>query len=139
MSENQATVWILGDQLLVNHPALRAAEVEHGRAAVQVLMIESRQRSRRLPYHRKKLVLLFSAMRHYASRLEEAGYQVDYRKTDTFSEGLKRHVRGTFAGADLLHGGQRLRRPTFSRDQAGECGRRPGDRAPQHPVLDGTA
>ena len=74
------SVWILGDQLLVDHPALTAAEQTAGR------------RNARLPYQRKKLVLLFSAMRHYAEELRQQGWQVDHLKAETTAEGLLRHV-----------------------------------------------
>jgi deoxyribodipyrimidine photolyase-related protein len=77
MSDERASVWILGDQLLARHPALAAAEQEHARENLRVVLIESSSRTRRLPYQRKKLVLLFSAMRHYAEELRTQGYAVD--------------------------------------------------------------
>ncbi len=87
------TVWILGDQLLDSHPALlKAEEVAQG-GEIRVLLVESKQRLRRLPYQRKKLVLLFSAMRHYAARLRDRGYTVDYRMVDRFSQGMEAHLR----------------------------------------------
>ena len=69
------TIWILGDQLLRDHPALVAAVAPNGQSSaagdgVNVLLIESDARARRLPYQRKKLTLLFSAMRHYAEYLQ---------------------------------------------------------------------
>jgi deoxyribodipyrimidine photolyase-like uncharacterized protein len=67
------SVWILGDQLLAEHPALIAAEgIAGDRARVRVLLVQSLSRTRKLPYQRKKLVLLFSAMRHYAARAARA-------------------------------------------------------------------
>jgi deoxyribodipyrimidine photolyase-related protein len=45
-----------------------------------------------LPYQRKKLVLLFSAMRHYAADLRRQGYAVDYIQAPTFLDGLGQHV-----------------------------------------------
>ncbi len=86
------SVWILGDQLLRSHPALLAAERLADCSRMRVLLIESEQRKARLPYHRKKLVLLISAMRHYAEELRSLGYTVDYVRAPTVLEGLRRHV-----------------------------------------------
>lgn len=86
------SVWILGDQLLAHHPALAAAEQAAGRGQVRAVLVESAARSRRLPYQRKKLVLLFSAMRHYAEDLRSQGWQVDYRQAETMLAGLQAHV-----------------------------------------------
>jgi len=86
------TVWILGDQLINNHPALSLAEEQAGKDQVVILLIESEARARRLPYQRKKLVLLFSAMRHFAEKLLNAGYQLDYRRAPNTSGALIDHV-----------------------------------------------
>lgn len=86
------TVWILGDQLLREHPALVAAEAQASRAQIRVVLVESEHRKQKLPYQRKKLVLLISAMRHYAEELRAAGYTVDYRHATTVLDGLRQHV-----------------------------------------------
>jgi deoxyribodipyrimidine photolyase-related protein len=91
-NNNRVSVWILGDQLLARHPALLAAERGHARENVRVVLVESVARTRRLPYQRKKLVLLFSAMRHYAAELRVQGYAVDYVQAPTFLDGLSRHI-----------------------------------------------
>jgi len=41
-------------------------------------MIESMGIARRRPYHKQKLTLVWSAMRHFAQELGELGYEVDY-------------------------------------------------------------
>jgi deoxyribodipyrimidine photolyase-related protein len=87
------TVWILGDQLLHKHPALIAAEQQVNRDQLVILMIESQARVRRLPYQRKKLVLLFSAMRHYAEQLRSSGFQVDYRISPDTVTAIKKHIQ----------------------------------------------
>jgi deoxyribodipyrimidine photolyase-related protein len=87
----RATIWILGDQLLPTHPALAAATAV-GAADVRVVMVESASRMARLPYHRKKLVLLLAAMRHYAALLRSQGYAVDYIQAPTALAGLRQHV-----------------------------------------------
>ncbi len=86
------TVWILGDQLLREHPALLAAQAQASRAQIRVVLVESEQRKQKLPYQRKKLVLLLSAMRHYAEELRATGYTVDYRRAATVLDGLRQHV-----------------------------------------------
>jgi deoxyribodipyrimidine photolyase-related protein len=45
-------------------------------------------RAARLPYQRKKLVLLFSAMRHYADKLQEQGYGVEILRAADMLSGL---------------------------------------------------
>jgi deoxyribodipyrimidine photolyase-related protein len=42
-------------------------------------MIESKARGSLLRYHQIKLVLVYSAMRHFAAELRESGWVVDYR------------------------------------------------------------
>ncbi|MBK8988507.1 MAG: cryptochrome/photolyase family protein [Chloroflexi bacterium] len=88
MAETKTTFWILGNQLLANHPLLEGVD----KTAVTILFIESAARVQKLPYQRKKLVLLFSAMRHYAQELQAQGFQVDYRAAPTFLAGLRAHV-----------------------------------------------
>ena len=107
------SVWILGDQLLAAHPALAAAEALTDRANIRVVLVESAQRLARLPYQRKKLVLLLSAMRHYAEELRKAGFTVEYVRAATAGEGLRRHVAAwqperllTMAAAE--YGGRRF-------------------------------
>lgn len=91
------TVWILGDQLLAQHPALQAAEKMAGsRDNLRVLLVQSLARCRRLPYQRKKLVLLFSAMRHYAQELGQQGYHVAYLTAPTFTIALQDHCATHF-------------------------------------------
>ncbi len=93
MTQKLASVWILGDQLLQEHPALVAAEQAYGRDNVRVVLIESTQRIGLLPYQRKKIVLLLSAMRHYVEELQTAGYTVEYISSESFIEGLQQHLK----------------------------------------------
>jgi deoxyribodipyrimidine photolyase-related protein len=92
MTSEKLSVWILGDQLLAQHPVLTEVERTHSRDQVRVVLVESATRTRRLPYQRKKLVLLFSAMRHYAEELRAQGYEVDYIRAPSFLDGLQQHV-----------------------------------------------
>ena len=85
------TVWILGDQLSPEHAALAQTNPRKSR----VLMVESKTRGSAFRYHKLKLVLVYSAMRHFARDLRHAGWQVDYQlieNTGTFADGLQRHI-----------------------------------------------
>jgi deoxyribodipyrimidine photolyase-related protein len=86
-----ASVWILGNQLQREHPALKAARECSGAAPI-VVLVESRELLQARPYHRQKLVLILSAMRHYAEDMRQAGYQVDCIQADSFRAGLLEHV-----------------------------------------------
>ena len=82
-------VWITGDQLHEDHPALAAADRKKDR----VLFIESRKRCEQQKYHQIKLVLIFAAMRHRAAALREAGWKVDYvTPAGSFLEELETYV-----------------------------------------------
>ncbi len=66
------------------------------RARDVVLMVESRARGAHRRYHKRKLVLVYSAMRHFAGELRAAGWQVDYHRledTGSFGAALESHVR----------------------------------------------
>ncbi|NJK90404.1 MAG: cryptochrome/photolyase family protein [Blastochloris sp.] len=65
--------WILGDQLSPTHPALKLAKSDD-----IFLLLESSHRAGKLRYHQHKLVLLYSAMRHYAEELRQQGFRVHY-------------------------------------------------------------
>ncbi|NOD94677.1 cryptochrome/photolyase family protein [Ruegeria sp. HKCCD4884] len=69
---------ILGDQLSTKMAALR-----QGIAARDVvLMAEVRDETRYVPHHPKKIAFVLSAMRHFAQKLEQAGWRVRYVKLD---------------------------------------------------------
>ncbi|MCA0375725.1 MAG: cryptochrome/photolyase family protein [Gemmatimonadetes bacterium] len=55
---------------------------------VTVVLLESVAKGASLPWHRQKLVLLLSAMRHFAASLERAGYRVVFRNAPSYAEGL---------------------------------------------------
>ena len=85
----RTTVWITGDQCSPHHTGLAAAD----RADAVVLMIESIDRSGLQPYHKRKLVLIFSVMRHFADELRAAGWRVDYyAETLDFETAFAAHV-----------------------------------------------
>ena len=65
---------ILGDQLSPDIAALRDIDP----AAATVLMMEVWDEATYVRHHKKKIALIFSAMRHFAEELRERGWQVDY-------------------------------------------------------------
>jgi deoxyribodipyrimidine photolyase-related protein len=77
------TVWLLGDQLHPEHHVLDGAD--------RVLLIEAADFADRRPYHSQKLGLVFAAMRHARDALRAAGYDVDYRRADSFGDALDAH------------------------------------------------
>jgi len=84
------TIWILGDQLSLTNSALAGGD----RQRDVVLMIESRARGAFMRYHQQKLVLIYSAMRHFAEDLKRAGWTVDYTRLEEglkFEEAVQRH------------------------------------------------
>ncbi len=69
-------------------------------SAVVACFIESVEKGAALPWHRQKLTLIISAMRHFADALLAAGYRVDYRRAASYEEGL--------TAAALEHGADRV-------------------------------
>ncbi|MEC7946304.1 MAG: cryptochrome/photolyase family protein [Myxococcota bacterium] len=57
-----------------------------------VLLVESVAKGSALPWNRKKLVLVLSAMRHFAEELRADGFDVEIRRAPTYVEGIRRHV-----------------------------------------------
>ncbi len=86
----KTTVWILGDQLNPEISSLAGVD----KAESVLLMIESLARARQRPYHKQKLVFIWSAMRHFAQELRELGYRVDYYEAQpNLKAGLESHFK----------------------------------------------
>jgi len=85
---------IFADQLSLDLPPLCLSEKDDS----VILMMEVRGEAETVPHHRKKLIFLFSAMRHFAKALEHDGWTVDYvNLTDPhnlgrFSKEMKRAI-----------------------------------------------
>jgi deoxyribodipyrimidine photolyase-related protein len=73
-------IWILGDQLTLHHEALAKPG--------PVILIEALAHIRVRPYHQQKLVLVWSAMRHFAETLKSQGHQVTYTEAEDFQTPL---------------------------------------------------
>ncbi|MDO9526670.1 MAG: cryptochrome/photolyase family protein [Gemmobacter sp.] len=71
-------VLVLGDQLTPTLAALRAADKAHD----LVVMAEVMSEATYVPHHPKKIALVFAAMRKFASRLRNDGWQVAYTRLD---------------------------------------------------------
>jgi len=69
---------ILGDQLTRSLPMLESAS----KANDTVLMAEVREEATYVKHHKKKIVFLFSAMRHFANELSQDNFRVSYIKYD---------------------------------------------------------
>lgn len=69
---------VLGDQLSHSLTSLQQLNKEHD----LVLMAEVQEEASYVKHHKKKLALIFSAMRHFAYELSGEGFQVCYRKYD---------------------------------------------------------
>jgi deoxyribodipyrimidine photolyase-related protein len=87
------TVLVLGDQLTREVGPL--ADADPG--TTRVLMVESRAILHGAPHHAQKLVLVLSAMRHFAAELREAGFEVDERRhddaaADSFASAVAAHL-----------------------------------------------
>lgn len=55
----------------------------------QLLVLETRAKPRALPFHRKKLVLVVSALRHLVTERRAAGFHVEHRVADDWAEGVR--------------------------------------------------
>ncbi len=85
-------IWVLGDQLWQGQAAL--ASIAEGAVdqhrTTPVLLLESRGHATQTrTYHYQKLVLIWSAMRHFAETLRGAGWSVTYARVPDFETGLR--------------------------------------------------
>lgn len=88
---------VLGDQLSDTLSALNDLDAAHD----VVLMAEVRAEGRYVPHHPQKIVLVLSAMRHFAAQLRARGVQVDYIALD--SEGNTGSLAGELQRAVQRH------------------------------------
>jgi deoxyribodipyrimidine photolyase-related protein len=83
-------IWILGDRLNNLQSSLQSCQGE--KAQTPVILIESSDYVKQRPYHQQKLVLVWSAMRHFAKELKTDGWQVTYEITEDFATPLKQWI-----------------------------------------------
>jgi deoxyribodipyrimidine photolyase-related protein len=86
-------ILILQDQLSLSQSALRDLLDRLGPAEAQrqcrLLLVESTGGLQLMPLHRQRLVLLWSAQRHFVAELRQAGWQVDHREAESFGVALR--------------------------------------------------
>ncbi len=96
--QDQSLVVILGDQLTTRMSSLRQAD----QACTVILMAEVWAEATYALHHKKKIVLVFSAMRHFALQLAAEGWTVDYVRLD--AEGNTQNLSDEIERAKLRHG-----------------------------------
>jgi deoxyribodipyrimidine photolyase-related protein len=79
---------VLGDQLSVGLSSLAAGDPNKD----LVLLMEVQDEATYVRHHKKKIAFIFSAMRHFAEALREAGWTVDYVRLEAPGN------TGSFAG-----------------------------------------
>ncbi|MEL6604850.1 MAG: cryptochrome/photolyase family protein [Cyanobacteria bacterium J06614_10] len=84
-------IWVLGDQLWQGQSALANYANETNKPPV--ILIESIDHVKERRYHKQKLILIWSAMRHFAQSLKESGWSVTYSTADTFETPLKQWIK----------------------------------------------
>lgn len=86
-----AGVWVLGNQLWQQQAALASCQGQQ--KTTPILFIESQQFAAERPYHRQKLVLVWSAMRHFAQELKDAGWSVTYAIAEDIEPALQQWIK----------------------------------------------
>lgn len=84
-------IWVLGDGLYQQQSALNSCQ--ENRSQTPVISIESSKYVRKRPYHGQKLVLVWSAMRHFAEELKQEGWQVTYQIAEDFVTPLQNWIK----------------------------------------------
>jgi deoxyribodipyrimidine photolyase-related protein len=90
-------VYILGDQLNMQVGPLSRLKPSE----TVVLMVESLERGQSVPFHKQKLGLVYSAMRHFKLELERAGFTVNYQSCVKWIDGIQAHLE-QYPDAKLL-------------------------------------
>ena len=91
MNQSVKCLLILGNQLVPIH-RLQELLPDSG-TNFSVFMAEDLEFCRHYQYHQQKLVLILSAMRHYADELRAAGFTLHYQKLNQTSESFEVWLR----------------------------------------------
>ncbi|KXG84943.1 cryptochrome/photolyase family protein [Agrobacterium bohemicum] len=95
MNRCRNLIFILGDQLSPQMSSLAGVDLERD----VILMCEVAEETTYVRHHRKKLVFILSAMRHFAAELTAKGFKLQYVRLDdaqnsgSFTGELKRAVK----------------------------------------------
>ena len=84
-------IWILGDRLCKKQATLQ--DHRENKQQTPVILIESSNYVKQRPYHRQKLVLIWSAMRHFAEELKTDNWQVTYAIAPDFLTPLQAWIK----------------------------------------------
>ncbi|MFZ9210664.1 MAG: cryptochrome/photolyase family protein, partial [Ilumatobacteraceae bacterium] len=88
MQKALATIWVFGDQLNRKIGALATAKPETHR----ILIVESAGKIASRPWHIQRAHFLITSMRRFAIELQQAGFEVDYRRATTMRAGVEAHI-----------------------------------------------
>ena len=80
-------IWIVGDQLIEDNPLIQNSP------RAPLIMIEYTGFSLSRTYHKKKLILVWSAMRHYAEKLRKRGADLTYIKAAEMEKPLNKWIK----------------------------------------------
>ena len=83
-------IWILGDRLNISQSSLQSCQAK--KAQTPVIFIESSDYVKQRVYHQQKLVLVWSAMRHFAEELKADNWQVTYAIAEDFATPLQQWI-----------------------------------------------
>jgi deoxyribodipyrimidine photolyase-related protein len=117
-------ILVVGDQLSPDLSSLRAGDP----ATDVVLIAEVAEEAGYVPHHKKKIAFVFSAMRHHAKALAQAGWQVRYVRLDdpdntgSIAGEVARAVRELSADKVLVTETGEYRLNTALTDWAGQSG-----------------
>jgi deoxyribodipyrimidine photolyase-related protein len=75
-------IWLLGNQLSQQNSALISCQEQ--KKSTFIILIESQNYSKQRRYHQQKLILVWSAMRHFAQELKADNWQVTYAISSDF-------------------------------------------------------
>ena len=78
MNATRRLCLVLGDQLSFDLRSLQGLDTEND----TVLLVEVMEEASHVPHHPQKIVLVFSAMRHFAEALQQRGIRVQHVKLD---------------------------------------------------------
>ncbi len=81
-------IWVLGDQLWEGQAAIASCAGTN----TPIILIESLSHVKERRYHKQKLVLIWSAMRHFAEALKADGWPVTYEIAESFEKPLAKWI-----------------------------------------------
>ncbi len=84
-------IWVLGDQLWQGQSAI--ASRTDSKSNTPIILIESLSHVKERRYHKQKLILIWSAMRHFAEDLRANGWTVTYETAETFEAPLTAWIK----------------------------------------------